>query len=108
MIPGSSNFTCFRSVFALILLLLDVIKLQEPVLLLDVCVYITEVCAVHVPGQWTYAYTTGTTAALGRVLTTFVCAAPGRVYTRQGPELHLDMSGQQEPVMLLDMSTLYI
>jgi hypothetical protein len=32
------------------------------------------------------------------------CASPRRVYTT-GTELHLDLSGQQEPVLLLDMST---
>jgi hypothetical protein len=81
-------------------------RLQEHVLFLDVSTLQRPVLYMCLDNG--HAYTTGTTAALGRVLTTCVCAAPGRVYTRQGPKLHLDMSGQQEPVMLLDMSTLYI
>jgi|688.fasta_scaffold2886188_1 hypothetical protein len=32
------------------------------------------------------------------------CAAPGRVYIT-GSELHLDVSGQQEPLLLSDVST---
>jgi hypothetical protein len=38
-------------------------------------------------------------------ITTGACAAPGRFYTT-GSELHLDVSGQQEPLLLSDVSTL--
>jgi hypothetical protein len=38
------------------------------------------------------------------LFTTEACAASRRVYT-QGPELHLDLVGQQEPMLLLDVST---
>ncbi len=47
----------------------------------------------------------GAEVAPGLVYTTEACAASGRVYT-QGLELHLDLVGQQEPVLLLDVSTL--
>jgi hypothetical protein len=42
----------------------------------------------------------------GLVRTTGACASPGRVYP-WGPEIHLEyMPGQQEPMLLLGMSTL--
>ncbi len=44
-------------------------------------------------------------AAPGLVYKTEACAASRRVYT-QGPELHLDLVVQQEPVRLLDVSRL--
>jgi hypothetical protein len=37
--------------------------------------------------------------------TTGACAAPGRVYTT-GSRLHLDVYGQQDPLLLSDVSTL--
>jgi hypothetical protein len=42
----------------------------------------------------------------GQVYTTEACAASGRVYTTEGPELHLNVSGQQEPLLLLDLYSL--
>ncbi len=41
----------------------------------------------------------------GRVYTTKACAAFS-VSTPQGPELHLNLSGQEEPLLLLDVSAL--
>jgi hypothetical protein len=46
----------------------------------------------------------GAEAAPGLVYTTEACAASRHVYT-QGPELHLDLVGQQEPVLILAVST---
>jgi len=43
--------------------------------------------------------------APGIVYTIEACAESRCIYT-QGPELHLEMVGQQEPVLLLDVSTL--
>ncbi len=43
-----------------------------------------------------YVYTTGDWAAHDRVSTTESSVAPGRVNKTQGPELHLDLCGQQE------------
>ena len=74
-------------------------------------VYTTGACAA--PGHdWStgacaapgHVRTAGLCAAPGRVYTVKACAAPGPVYTA-GPELHLDMSVQQEPMLLLDVST---
>ncbi len=59
----------------------------------------TEACAA--PGG---VYTTWALAASERVCTTEACAAPGGVYT-QGPELHLNVSALQRPVLLLEVST---
>ncbi len=77
------------------------------------------------PGR---VYTTGSSAAPGIAWTTRAYAAPGRVYTTrvlsstcpclhytctlmdvstpQGPQLHLNLPGQEEPLLLLDMSKL--
>jgi hypothetical protein len=33
-------------------------------------------------------------------------ATPGVVYTQQAPELHQDVSGQHEPLLLLEVSTI--
>ncbi len=50
-------------------------------------------------------YSTGAWAAPGRVLTTVALAAPRRlIFAVQGPELHLDVSRQQELVLLLDVN----
>ncbi len=47
-----------------------------------------------------------TSAAPGCVRTTGAFAASGCVYNTIAPQLHLDVSGQQEPLLLLDVSTL--
>ncbi len=77
---------------------LDVSSLQEPLLLLDVSTLQRPVlhfpCLPH--GAW---------ASPELVCTTRAFASPGRVYTA-GSELHLDLSVQQEPLLLLDVSTL--
>ncbi len=41
---------------------------------------------------------------ISSVYTAEFCAASGRVYST-GPELHLDVSGKQDPELLLDVST---
>ncbi len=61
-------------------------------------VYNAEACAN--PG----CYTTGAGAATG--LFTAEASAASRLGYTQGPELHLDLVGRQELVLLLDMSTL--
>jgi hypothetical protein len=42
----------------------------------------------------------------GQVCTIEVCAPLGNVYNTIATQLHLDVSGQQEPLLLLDVSTL--
>ncbi len=64
------------------------------------CVWTTGACAA--PGR---VYTTGSWVAPVHVWTTGACAAPGRA-TPQGPELHLDIPGQEEPLLLFYLSTL--
>ncbi len=53
---------------------------------------------------WTYLPTEEACAALGLVYTTEACAAPQRFYTL-GPELHLNVFGQQEPLLHPYVST---
>ena len=52
-----------------------------------------------------FSISIGAFAVSERVFTTEACAAPGGEYT-QGPELQLDVSALQRPVLLLEVSTL--
>ncbi len=51
-----------------------------------------------------FSISIGAFAVSERVFTTEACDAPGGVYT-QGPELQLDVSALQRPVLLLEVST---
>jgi hypothetical protein len=51
-----------------------------------------------------FSISIGAFAVSERVFTTEACAAPGGVY-KQGPELQLDVSALQRPVLLLEVST---
>jgi hypothetical protein len=81
---------------------LDLVGQQEIVLFLDVST--VQGRELHLE-PWTYSIkTTADCSATGLIYTTEACAASRHVYT-QGPELHLDLAGKQEPVLLLDVST---
>ncbi len=74
---------------------------QEPVLLLNVS--IPQAPKLHLDvlllDVSTVLNTKGVWAAHGPYKTTWACAPPGLVYT-QRPLLHLDVSGQQEPLVV--------